>query len=352
VEVLTDENGNTRATYGYTAYGKPDEEEFTGVDKPDPQTPDQEPYNVYRFNAKRWDPTTGKIDMGFRDYDPGLNRFLTRDMYNGALADMNLAMDPWNMNRYAFAGGNPVTMVELDGHIPDGFDGSKDPVKDYEEATGRFYTPDGPGLKTNWYDASHTQGHSLYFGEVFDQIINDLGLGWTDYIPIGKIQRKTFGFAEKGLDEVVTKLVREYKYSREEALKLLPSPPPNASKEFLEFWEENKHLLYLGEFAEKGVYWPKGKSRNWTSPVKRKNQEIGEEFGCHSCGSKDAKNIWGTFIRDHNPANAINEGKVDVYVFPHCDVCSKRQGRLLSIIKREVPEFMGELQDWASNVFR
>ncbi|PTX46127.1 YD repeat-containing protein, partial [Melghirimyces profundicolus] len=31
VEVLTDENGNTRATYGYTAYGKPDEEEFTGV---------------------------------------------------------------------------------------------------------------------------------------------------------------------------------------------------------------------------------------------------------------------------------------------------------------------------------
>nr|WP_281258737.1 RHS repeat-associated core domain-containing protein [Melghirimyces profundicolus] len=124
VEVLTDENGNTRATYGYTAYGKQDEEEFTGVDKPDPQTPDQEPYNVYRFNAKRWDPTTGKIDMGFRDYDPGLNRFLTRDMYNGALADMNLTMDPWNMNRYAFAGGNPVTMVELDGHVIEVGDGA------------------------------------------------------------------------------------------------------------------------------------------------------------------------------------------------------------------------------------
>ncbi|PTX47372.1 RHS repeat-associated protein [Melghirimyces profundicolus] len=83
------------------------------------------PYNVYRFNAKRWDATTGKIDMGFRDYDPGLNRFLTRDMYNGALADMNLTMDPWNMNRYAFAGGNPISMVELDGHryaVADGVD--------------------------------------------------------------------------------------------------------------------------------------------------------------------------------------------------------------------------------------
>ncbi|MFC4077127.1 RHS repeat-associated core domain-containing protein [Salinithrix halophila] len=94
MEVLTDENGDSRATYGYTAYGKNDEDEFTGVDKPDAQDPTKEPYNVYQFNSKRWDPSTGKYDMGFRDYDPGNNRFLTRDMYNGALADMNLSMDP------------------------------------------------------------------------------------------------------------------------------------------------------------------------------------------------------------------------------------------------------------------
>ena len=47
--------------------------------------------------------------MGFRDYNPGLNRFLTRDMYNGALADLNLGTDPYTGNRYAFAGGNPIT---------------------------------------------------------------------------------------------------------------------------------------------------------------------------------------------------------------------------------------------------
>jgi hypothetical protein len=29
---------------------------------------------------------------------------------------MNLTTDPWNMNRYAFAGGNPISIVELDGH--------------------------------------------------------------------------------------------------------------------------------------------------------------------------------------------------------------------------------------------
>jgi hypothetical protein len=54
--------------------------------------------------------------MGFRTYDPGLNRFLTRDMYNGALSDLSLIADPFTGNRYTFAGGNPFTNIELDGH--------------------------------------------------------------------------------------------------------------------------------------------------------------------------------------------------------------------------------------------
>jgi RHS repeat-associated protein len=116
VETLTKDNGDTRATYGYTAYGKDDKEAFTGIDKPDVQQPDKQPFNFYRYNGKRFDPSSGSYDMGFRDYSPGLNRFMTRDMYNGALADMNLGSDPFTGNRYAFAGGNPVTGVEADGH--------------------------------------------------------------------------------------------------------------------------------------------------------------------------------------------------------------------------------------------
>jgi RHS repeat-associated protein len=116
VETLTDKNGDTKSTYGYTAYGSNDETEFTGIDKPNTADPTKEEYNPYRFNAKRWDAQSGTYDMGFRDYSPGLNRFTTRDMYNGALADMNLGSDPYTGNRYAFTGGNPVSRVELDGH--------------------------------------------------------------------------------------------------------------------------------------------------------------------------------------------------------------------------------------------
>lgn len=117
VETLTDDTGNTVATYGYTAYGNADDAEFTGIDKPDPANPERaKPYNAYRYNAKRWDAASGTYDMGFRDYSPGLNRFTTRDMYNGALADMGLGTDPYTSNRYAFTAGNPISGIELDGH--------------------------------------------------------------------------------------------------------------------------------------------------------------------------------------------------------------------------------------------
>ncbi|KAB8187606.1 RHS repeat-associated core domain-containing protein, partial [Microbispora catharanthi] len=102
VEQVTSETGDTRATYGYTAYGKNDDKLFTGVDKPDPVDPTtKEEYNPYRFNGKRWDNSTGMYDMGFRDYNPNLNRFLTLDYYNGALNDLTLGTDPWTSNRYA-----------------------------------------------------------------------------------------------------------------------------------------------------------------------------------------------------------------------------------------------------------
>jgi RHS repeat-associated protein len=125
VETITDSSGDTKATYGYTAYGQNDDTIFTGVDKPDPANPTKQPYNFYRYTAKRFDPASGTYNLGFRNYDPGLNRFLTRDLYNGALDDLDLATDPFTNNRYSFAAGNPTTLVDQTGHgpvmLPDGY---------------------------------------------------------------------------------------------------------------------------------------------------------------------------------------------------------------------------------------
>ncbi|WP_351234465.1 DNRLRE domain-containing protein [Streptomyces sp. NPDC002133] len=163
VETLTDSTGDTKATYGYTAYGKDDTSEFTGIDKPDAADPTKEAYNPYRFNAKRWDAQSGTYDMGFRDYNPGLNRFTTRDMYNGALADMGLGSDPLTGNRYAFTGGNPVSLVEIDGHIPD-YCGSEAQCHGYNPSTGGC--PGGCGTTAN------TEWHNQQIGAVAPKVDN------------------------------------------------------------------------------------------------------------------------------------------------------------------------------------
>ncbi|MEV6843620.1 DNRLRE domain-containing protein [Actinoplanes sp. NPDC051411] len=141
VQAITDNSGNTKSTYGYTAYGSDDTSQDTGVDKGTAggSAGGADPYNVYRFNADRIDPTTGNYDTGFRDYDPSSNRFLTRDMYEGALSDTAMSVDPYTGNRYAFGGGNPLSNIEIDGHFSVGGligsleDAGKDIVKGAED---------------------------------------------------------------------------------------------------------------------------------------------------------------------------------------------------------------------------
>jgi RHS repeat-associated protein len=119
VEALTGSSGTTTATYGYTAYGQPVTSMFTGADKTDATssaTSTTQPYSAYRFNAMRWDGTSGQYDMGFRNYDPGLNQFTSRDMYDGATQNMGLTADPFTGGQYAFGNGNPISNIEQDGH--------------------------------------------------------------------------------------------------------------------------------------------------------------------------------------------------------------------------------------------
>jgi len=54
--------------------------------------------------------------MQARQYRPDIGRFLTQDRFESASGDVRLQSDPLTQNRYAFAGGNPVSRVEWDGH--------------------------------------------------------------------------------------------------------------------------------------------------------------------------------------------------------------------------------------------
>ncbi len=120
VSLLLGDTGSATASYGYRPYGAADAELTKGDLNAD------NPLNAYRYTAKRLDSGSGSIDMGARRFGPDTARFLQRDVYNGATADLGLALDPLTQNRYALAGGNPISFVEWDGHLvmPDGSGGS------------------------------------------------------------------------------------------------------------------------------------------------------------------------------------------------------------------------------------
>jgi RHS repeat-associated protein len=117
VSMLLDAAGKAAASYGYRPYGDDDSELSAG------DTSKTNPTNPLRYTSKRYDSGSGTLDMGARRFSPKENHFLQEDRYAGALANLDLSLDPLTQNRYALAGGNPANFVEVDGHwsIPNPF---------------------------------------------------------------------------------------------------------------------------------------------------------------------------------------------------------------------------------------
>jgi RHS repeat-associated protein len=127
VSQLLDDAGSVKASYGYTAFGGTDSTDSESLTSGD--TDNQAPLNPYRYTGKRMDSGTAAsttpavaagsngYDMGARRFGPDIASFLQQDMFEGALSDLGLALDPLTQNRYALAGGNPISNVEIDGHM-------------------------------------------------------------------------------------------------------------------------------------------------------------------------------------------------------------------------------------------
>ncbi|MEU1894836.1 DNRLRE domain-containing protein [Streptomyces pristinaespiralis] len=159
VETFTSYTNTPTSTYAYTAYGQDVRDEWTGLDSI--TAPDDEGTNPYRFNGKRWNAQSETYDMGFRDYSPEHNRFISRDSYAGAAADMTLGAGAANGNRYGFAGGNPVNNIDRDGHescdvgcqARSQYRGGGDPIiPDPERLEFNVQYHDGSTGLENWVD--------------------------------------------------------------------------------------------------------------------------------------------------------------------------------------------------------
>jgi len=101
VNVVTSDNGSVVSWRNYRPYGE--SFNWTG--------PNAGPRELHQtFNGQRHDDATGLYYFGARHYDAQLGRFLTADTI------VSDPLNPKTLNRYAFAGGNPIRYQDPSGH--------------------------------------------------------------------------------------------------------------------------------------------------------------------------------------------------------------------------------------------
>jgi RHS repeat-associated protein len=101
VNLVTDDHGKVIERRDYKPYG--DRFHWAGPHSGPRELP-------YTFNGHRFDDTTGLYYFGARHYDSEIGRFITAD------TQVPDPMNPKTLNRYAFAGGNPINYQDPTGH--------------------------------------------------------------------------------------------------------------------------------------------------------------------------------------------------------------------------------------------
>jgi hypothetical protein len=64
--------------------------------------------------------------------------------------------------------------------------------------------------------------------------------------------------------------------------------------------------------------------------------KIGNENGCHTCGTSTPGTKSGNWVGDHQPANKLNPTGGSQRLYPHCLSCSRRQGGEVNKVLRQM----------------
>jgi hypothetical protein len=80
-----------------------------------------------------------------------------------------------------------------------------------------------------------------------------------------------------------------------------------------------------GAFAGESVT-ARGPQRDFTATERREINRIGNESGCHSCGTREPGTTSGNFVPDHQYPSRINPLNRPQRLYPQCATCSAKQG--------------------------
>ncbi len=76
--------------------------------------------NSIWFRGQARDGSTGNYQLGTRTYDPSTATFTTPDSHrvSSSETDLGVGTDPLTANTYSYVNGNPVNLIDSDGHRP------------------------------------------------------------------------------------------------------------------------------------------------------------------------------------------------------------------------------------------
>jgi RHS repeat-associated protein len=80
----------------------------------------------------------------------------------------------------------------------------------------------------------------------------------------------------------------------------------------------------IGPYAQESIP-ATSKSQKFTPEERRQINQLGEKFGCHTCGTTDPSSKKGNFVPDHQPISSWVPDGTPQRLYPQCLPCSRRQ---------------------------
>ncbi|WP_420707784.1 MULTISPECIES: DUF6531 domain-containing protein [Streptomyces] len=132
------------------------------------------------------------------------------------------------------------------------------------------------------------------------------------------------------------------RYVTPDPLGLEPAPNPSAYPHNPHTWSDplglapedckkNKRqrsdpekVCTIGDYAQESIP-AQSKSQKFTSEERQQINDLGRQFGCHSCGSKDPMSKGGNFVPDHQPISSWVPDGTPQRLYPQCLPCSRQQ---------------------------
>jgi RHS repeat-associated protein len=268
---------------------------------------------------ERFDPETGLQYLNARYMDPHMGRFISPDTWDPTIPGVDI-------NRYAYAGNDPMNGKDPDGHHYTTWAGLRFGTSSgHDHAFGNTSRSEAQRelapyvakeLKTRWDQGfwsnyRSNQNNPLLQGLSRDVRIlaNGIALADARFAASGRVYTADGVFAVLPGPGLVRLAFGAF------ARPLVPAA---------------RNGIGIGPNARESIA-ARSAARDFTAAERAAMNRIGSRTGCHTCGTTTSGTRSGNFVPDHQPPTALNAAGQSQRLYPHCLSCSNDQG--LAIIR-------------------